>query len=102
MPTANCFCHRVDADEAPRGYDLFLQDLGDRYWVSISSVAAAEILEESTHLREATDDDRASLRPPRIAARRLSMAPFPMCRISPCSWTPTIPIRSGRNSARGA
>ena len=45
MPTQNCFCHRVDADEAPRGYDLFLQDLGDRYWVSISSVAAAEILE---------------------------------------------------------
>ena len=60
MPTASCFCHRVDADEAPRGYDLFLQDLGDRYWVSISSVAAAEILEESTHLREATDDDRAA------------------------------------------
>lgn len=60
MPTSSCFCHRVDADEAPRGYDLFLQDLGDRYWVSISSVAAAEILEESTHLREATDDDRAA------------------------------------------
>lgn len=59
MPSANCFCHRVDADEAPKGYDLFLQDLGDRYWVSISSVAAAEILEESTNLREATDEDRA-------------------------------------------
>ncbi len=59
-PQSSCFCHRVDADEAPRGYDLFLQDLGDRYWVSISSVAAAEILEESTNLRVATDEDRAA------------------------------------------
>lgn len=59
MPNASCFCHRMDADEAPKGYDLFLQDLGDRYWVSISSVAAAEILEESTNLRQATDEDRA-------------------------------------------
>ena len=30
--------------------------LGDRFWVSISSVAAAEVLEESTTLREATDE----------------------------------------------
>ena len=50
----------MDADEAPAGYDLFLQDLGDRFWVSISSVAAAEVLEESTTLREATDEDRAA------------------------------------------
>ncbi len=60
MPQASCFCHRMDADEPPAGYDLFLQDLGDRFWVSISSVAAAEILEESTTLREATDEDRAA------------------------------------------
>lgn len=59
MPNANCFCHRVDSDEAPKGYDLFLQDLGDRYWVSISSVEAARILEDSTTMREATDEDRA-------------------------------------------
>lgn len=59
-PSQSCFCHRMDADEAPAGYDLFLQDLGDRFWVSISSVAAAEVLEESTTLREATDEDRAA------------------------------------------
>lgn len=58
MPSANCFCEHMDADEVSYGYDLFLQNLGDRYWVSISSVAAAEILEESTSLREATDEDR--------------------------------------------
>lgn len=59
MPSEECFCHRVGADEAPKGYDLFLQDLGDRYWVSISSVEAAKILEENTTLRMATDEDRA-------------------------------------------
>ena len=58
MPASNCFCERLGADEVSYGYDLFLQDLGDRYWVSISSVAAAEVLEESTHPREATDEDR--------------------------------------------
>lgn len=71
MPQSTCFCNRVDADEASRGYDLFLQDLGDRYWVSIASVAAAEILEESTHLREATDADRAAFA---VATRRRNEA----------------------------
>ncbi|MDO4589978.1 MAG: 4Fe-4S dicluster domain-containing protein [Slackia sp.] len=71
-PSQSCFCHRVGADEASRGYDLFLQDLGDRYWVSISSVAAAEVLEESTHLREADDADRAAF----AAATRRRTAGF--------------------------
>ncbi len=62
MPGASCFCHLWGADDARFGYDLFLQDLGDRYVVSISSVEAATVLEESCHLREANDDDRAALR----------------------------------------
>ncbi|MFR1641014.1 MAG: 4Fe-4S dicluster domain-containing protein, partial [Eggerthellaceae bacterium] len=45
MPQSTCFCHLWDADEARFGYDLFLQDIGGKYLVSISSVEAANILE---------------------------------------------------------
>ena len=44
------------------GYDLFLQDLGDRYLISIGSVEAANILEAACELREATDEDRREFR----------------------------------------
>ncbi len=57
-PTDTCFCHLWDADEARFGYDLFLQDIGDRYLVSISSVEAANILESACNPREATDSYR--------------------------------------------
>ncbi|RNL40313.1 4Fe-4S dicluster domain-containing protein [Paraeggerthella hongkongensis] len=62
MPTATCFCHLWDADEARFGYDLFLQDLGDKYLVSISSVEAANILEAACNPRVATDEDRFEFR----------------------------------------
>lgn len=61
-PTENCFCHLWDADEARFGYDLFLQDIGDRFLVSISSVEAANILESACNPREATDQDRIDFR----------------------------------------
>ena len=44
MPTDTCFCHLWGSDEARFGYDLFLQDIGDKYLVSISSVEAANVL----------------------------------------------------------
>ncbi|NHM14589.1 4Fe-4S dicluster domain-containing protein [Xiamenia xianingshaonis] len=62
MPDDTCFCHLWDSDEARFGYDLFLQSLGDRYLVSISSVEAANILEASCDVREATDADRIDFR----------------------------------------
>ncbi|MDR0515264.1 MAG: 4Fe-4S dicluster domain-containing protein [Coriobacteriaceae bacterium] len=61
-PSKNCFCHLWDSDEARFGYDLFLQDIGGRYLVSISSVEAANILEASCDPRVATDEDRISFR----------------------------------------
>ncbi len=62
MPSEGCFCHLLDSDEARNGYDLFLQDIGDRYLVSIGSVEAANILEASCNPREATDEDRIAFR----------------------------------------
>lgn len=61
-PTDTCFCHLWDSAEARFGYDLFLQDIGDKYLVSISSVEAANILEGACNVREATDEERAAFR----------------------------------------
>ncbi|RDB61283.1 4Fe-4S ferredoxin [Gordonibacter sp. 28C] len=61
-PDATCFCNLWGADEARFGYDLFLQDLGDKYLVSISSVEAANILEAACNPRVATDEDRIEFR----------------------------------------
>ncbi len=61
-PTDTCFCHLLDSDEVRSGYDLFLQDLGDRYLVSIGSVQAANILEAACNPREAIDEDRRAFR----------------------------------------
>ncbi|MEG0071705.1 MAG: 4Fe-4S dicluster domain-containing protein [Raoultibacter sp.] len=62
MPGENCFCHLWGSDEARFGYDLFLQDIGGRYLVSMSSVEAANILEAACEVREATDEDRIQFR----------------------------------------
>jgi len=61
-PQPSCFCNLWDADEARFGYDLFLQDIGDKYLVSISSVEAANILETACNPRLATDEDRILFR----------------------------------------
>ncbi len=61
-PNENCFCNLMDAAEARSGYDLFLQDIGESYLVSIGSVEAANILEASCSPREATDEDRIAFR----------------------------------------
>lgn len=68
MPGESCFCHLLDSDEARSGYDLFLQDIGDRYLVSMGSVEAANVLEAACKPREATDEDRIAFR--RITRRR--------------------------------
>lgn len=61
-PNENCFCHLLDSDEVRGGYDLFLQDIGDRYLISIGSVEGANILELACNPREATDEDRRAFR----------------------------------------
>lgn len=62
MPSKDCFCHIVGADEARVGYDLFLQDIGGKFLVSISSVEAANILESACDPRIATDEERIAFR----------------------------------------
>ncbi|MEF9877145.1 MAG: 4Fe-4S dicluster domain-containing protein [Gordonibacter sp.] len=61
-PRDTCFCQLWGSDEARFGYDLFLQDIGGKYLVSISSVEAANILEAACNARVATDEDRIEFR----------------------------------------
>ncbi len=91
-PSQSCFCHRMDADEAPAGYDLFLQDLGDRFWVSISSVAAAEVLKNRPRCVKLPTKIAPLSPPPPAAATRHSLPTFPLCKMLPCLWTRITPF----------
>ncbi len=62
MPSETCFCNLWGSDEVRTGYDLFLQDIGGKYLVSISGVEAANVLESNCELREATDEERFAFR----------------------------------------
>jgi formate hydrogenlyase subunit 6/NADH:ubiquinone oxidoreductase subunit I len=57
MPSPTCTCNSFGADEVHRGFDLFLSDLGDRWFVSVRSVKAAAIVDRYLDAREVTADD---------------------------------------------
>ncbi|MCD8317084.1 MAG: 4Fe-4S ferredoxin, partial [Eggerthellaceae bacterium] len=61
-PSESCFCNLMGSDEVRTGYDLFLQNIGDRYIVSVGSVTAANILETACNPRAATNEDRIAFR----------------------------------------
>jgi sulfhydrogenase subunit beta (sulfur reductase) len=56
MPGERCFCRSVGADTVDRGFDLFLTDLGDRYFVAIGSDRGYGLLQR-VKSSEVTDDD---------------------------------------------
>jgi ferredoxin len=45
-PQPQCFCRSMGTDSASRGFDLFLTDLGDRYFAEILSAPAFELLSQ--------------------------------------------------------
>ena len=61
MPTPSCMCTVWAADEVQQGYDLFLNDLGDRYFVTCQSVIGAHLLDTLVQTREATPEDKEAL-----------------------------------------
>ena len=56
-PEDACFCNAWGTDEVHWGFDLFLTDLGDRYFVSVRSVRGAEMLDHHVETREITAED---------------------------------------------
>ncbi|MDP2181472.1 MAG: 4Fe-4S dicluster domain-containing protein [Actinomycetota bacterium] len=59
MPSDTCFCNAWDTDEVHWGFDIFLTDLGDRYFVSVRSVQGAELLDEFVDTCDVTESDTA-------------------------------------------
>ncbi|MBW2525222.1 MAG: 4Fe-4S dicluster domain-containing protein [Deltaproteobacteria bacterium] len=56
-PCDNGFCASVGADIVSHGFDLFLTDLGDRYFVAIDSDRGFRVA-STVDLRDVTDEDR--------------------------------------------
>ena len=56
-PQDECFCNAWGTDEVHWGFDIFLSDLGDRYFVSVSSVKGADLLDRYVETRETTAAD---------------------------------------------
>jgi sulfhydrogenase subunit beta (sulfur reductase) len=56
-PSETCFCNAWGTDEVHWGFDIFLTDLGDRYFVSVQSVKGAELLDRHVETREITAED---------------------------------------------
>lgn len=44
LPGRQCFCRSMATDQAVQGFDLFLTDLGDRYFAEVLSAEAYELL----------------------------------------------------------
>jgi len=61
MPVTTCMCNAWGTGEVQQGYDLFLTDLGDRYFITCQSVEGAHILDTLVETSEATDEDRLAL-----------------------------------------
>ncbi len=58
-PREECFCNAWGTDEVHWGFDIFLTDLGDRYFVSVRSVEGAELLDRCVETRHISEDDTA-------------------------------------------
>jgi formate hydrogenlyase subunit 6/NADH:ubiquinone oxidoreductase subunit I len=71
LPCQGGFCHALGTDTVNRGFDLFLTDLGDRYFVAIDSDRGLSVLQKVT-VREVTEQDTAAY----LDARRLISARF--------------------------
>lgn len=58
-PGQSCFCNAWGTDEVHWGFDIFLSDLGDRYFVSVRSSEGAELLDGCVETRLITAEDTA-------------------------------------------
>ncbi len=59
QPQPQCFCRSMGTDTALRGFDLFLTDLGDRYFAEILSATAYQFLRKiATRPPTVKDHDR--------------------------------------------
>ncbi|MHB8791114.1 MAG: 4Fe-4S dicluster domain-containing protein [Desulfobulbaceae bacterium] len=55
-PRPQCFCRSMGTDSVLHGFDLFLTDIGESFFVEIQTAAAFEVL-KSVRTSEPTDED---------------------------------------------
>lgn len=61
MPDKHCFCSSMGTGCPEDGYDLFLTDIGEGFFVEVKTPAGLEFIQPLTELlKPATDDDRKS------------------------------------------
>jgi sulfhydrogenase subunit beta (sulfur reductase) len=61
VPGEKCFCRSVGSDTVERGFDLFLSDLGDRYFVSVGSDKGYNLINRVKHAEVTVADSDAYL-----------------------------------------
>ena len=59
-PLEDCFCHSMNADVAVSGFDLFLTDIGDKYFVAINSDTGYMMVNRFGG-EEVTEEDQVTL-----------------------------------------
>jgi formate hydrogenlyase subunit 6/NADH:ubiquinone oxidoreductase subunit I len=68
-PMADCFCQSLNSDEALHGFDLFLTDIGDKYFMQINSSKAFNLLKNvQINDTEIKDEERYIAEKKRIAS----------------------------------
>lgn len=61
MPSEHCFCRSVGSDKLDGGYDLFLTDLGDKWFLQVGTTRGAAALQhDAAFLRSCQDNDKAA------------------------------------------
>jgi sulfhydrogenase subunit beta (sulfur reductase) len=55
VPDEYCFCHSTGTSHAQEGFELFLHDIGDSYFVRVGSLKGHEFIETHPYLFEAAE-----------------------------------------------
>jgi formate hydrogenlyase subunit 6/NADH:ubiquinone oxidoreductase subunit I len=56
-PLEDCFCQSLNSDVVLHGFDLFLTDIGDKYFMKIDSSSAFNLL-KNAHIADVTEEDQ--------------------------------------------
>ena len=56
-PLEDCFCHSLNSDIVEHGFDLFLTDIGEKYFMQINSSSALNLL-KNTEIYDITPEDQ--------------------------------------------
>jgi sulfhydrogenase subunit beta (sulfur reductase) len=57
MPDQHCFCKSVGTDKVEGGYDMFLTDIGDLFFLQLSTPLAESVVDRAEFFRSATAAD---------------------------------------------